>query len=124
MIGRARMASDLGFEAFGTACGLAVIAGALSLAVPTLAPVLLPLAALAVAGWASRQRRAAGPGPATGSRLAPALALALLAGMVGLFLDPPPALATERGFLLGLALVPLWATGRRTRAKAAPREVP
>ncbi len=108
-----RGAGRLGFEAFGTACGLAVVVGALALLVPSFATLTVSLVALAVAGWASARRRiasgSAGPGPL---RSAHALALALLAGATVLYFLPDDALAAARSLLLALAVVPLWVVER------------
>ncbi len=109
-------ASLFAFDAFGTAVGLAVVSGALSLLVPTLGVLVGTLAALALAGWASiryqnRSFRARAGGRARGA----ALGAVALTGI--LYLDPPGALAPVRGLLLGLGLVPLWVAERQS-----PRE--
>ncbi len=110
--------SPLGFEAFGTASGLAIVSGALALLVPGLAMLTAALAGLAVAGWASigARRRAADR-----LRSSPALLVLGLAA-VG-FLDPPVPLVRARALLLALGLVPLWlGERRRNPARATPTE--
>lgn len=108
---------ELGFDAFGSACGLAVISGGLSLVVPMFVPLTATLAALAVAGWASIHRSGR-------MRVGRSLVLAVTYGApfvalsVGavVFLDPPGSLGAYRGLLLGVALVPLWAAERARRS--------
>lgn len=99
----------LGADAFGTASGLALVTGALSLLLPSLRFPTATLAALAVAGWASVRRRPARDGPGRAHLGAGRLSsLGLLAVAAAAFLDPPAALQPLRGLLLALALVPLW----------------
>ncbi len=121
---RALSASLFAFDAFGTAVGLAVVAGALSLLVPALAALVGTLAALAVAGWASiryQNRRFRTP-PGARARGA---ALGVVALVGALYLDPPGPLAPARGFLLALGLVPLWVAERRTpRVRAVEGPAP
>ena len=113
MTDRTLTGSILGFETFGTAVGLAVVAGALSLIAPPLSVLVGTLAALALAGWASVRYRTGGPRGSVGSKArAGALVAAALAGIV--YLDPPQAMEPLRAFLLGLGLVPLWVAERRT----------
>ncbi len=109
MTGVTGAAGPLGFEAFGCACGLAVVAGALARVVPGFAELTVALVALAVAGWASLHGR----GTLRPARVRHALPFAVLAGAGALFLVPPPALAPWHALLLGLAVVPLWAQERR-----------
>jgi len=100
---------ELGFEAFGTACGLAVVTGALSLVAPRFAVLTATLVALALAGWTSRRRRAGsehGERRLTGRVDGPALAA--LAAAAGIFAYPPTGFAPWRALVLGLAVVPLW----------------
>lgn len=107
-------AGGLAREAFGTATGLAVVAGGLSIVVPSFDPLAAALAALALTGWAAVRRRATrGPFPARGVGWAHALALAALATTAVVYLEPPPSLAACRALLLGLGLVPLWTVERR-----------
>jgi len=113
MNGRHPRSSLLGFETFGTAVGLAVVAGALSLIAPSLTVLVGTLAALALAGWASLRYQEGGRGRRIRWK-ARGLALAVL-GLGGIvYLDPPGSLASVRALLLGLGLVPLWAAERRT----------
>lgn len=113
MTGEAGSEGALGFEAFGTACGLAVVAGALAVVTPMLDGLTVTLVALALAGWASLHRR---EGRISGrfltARPTHLAAFAVLATAVGLFFDPPPTVAPWKALLLGLALVPLWASER------------
>lgn len=103
----------LGADAFGTASGLALVTGALSLLLPSLRFPTATLAALAVAGWASAHRRASRDASAGNRRGAGQIpSLGLLAVAAAAFLDPPPVLQPLRGLLLALALVPLWWTAR------------
>lgn len=103
----------LGFDTFGTACGLAVIAGALALLVPTLAALTATLVALAVAGWAARHRRGGPPryrsARSTLAELVPWLPLAAAAV---LFVAPVAPWADARALLLGLGTVPVWVVER------------
>jgi hypothetical protein len=107
----------LGFEAFGAACGLAVVAGALSVLAPGLSMLTASLATLAVAGWAAGRRRTEGLGTGRALRVVaylPPFAALAAAGL--LFLDPADPLGPWRGLALGLGLVPLWTVERlRTR---------
>lgn len=101
--------SPLGFEAFGTACGLAVVAGAVALLAPGLTMLTGALVALAVAGWASLHRPASGRRPTSIAYLPP---FAILAVAGGVFLDPTAPLGSGRALLLGLSVVPLWVVER------------
>jgi len=104
----------LGYEAFGTACGLSVVSGALSLLVPGLTILTATLVALAVAGWASLRGRD-GRGPPERRREIERYAppLAVLAAAAVLFLEPPAPAEPWRALLLGLGVVPLWMAERR-----------
>ena len=115
---------DLGFEAFGAACGLAVVAGALATAVPAFDALTVTLVALAIAAWASRHRRS-GRRPPGGARRTDAYvaAFAVLAAASIAFADPPGGWASTRALALGLAVVPLWAVERR-HPGAGPAGVP
>ena len=105
--------SLLGFETFGTAVGLAMVAGALSLLAPTLTVLAGTLAALAIAGWASLRFREAGRRWWRGSNARwVSLSAAVVCGVV--YLDPPGQMATFRGLVLGIGLVPLWVLERRS----------
>jgi hypothetical protein len=99
----------LGYEAFGSACGLAVVSGALAVVVPGFDILTATLVALALAGWASihrRERRTATPlGPSLRRFAAP---FAVLAVGVGVYVEPPAPVAVWRALLLGLGVVPLW----------------
>jgi hypothetical protein len=112
MIGRLASPSRLGFETFGTAVGLGVVVGALSLVAGQLCVLSGTLAALAIAGWASLRYREGRPGGWVGSGTRWAALTAVAAGAV-VYLDPPPPLAPLRALLLGLGLVPLWVVERR-----------
>ena len=106
--------NDLGFETFGTASGLAVVAGALSVVAPTFDVLTETLVALALAGWASLHRRAGRPFRLTRTAPGPyvvAFALLAVAGVV--FLDAAGSIAAWRALVLGLGLVPLWLVERR-----------
>lgn len=111
-------AGELGFEAFGTSCGLAVVTGGLSVVRPAFDVLTVTLVALALAGWASRHRGAAAhPGPRPRHPVGYAVAFVLL-GMAGLmFFDPPGPVVPLRALLLGLGVVPLWAVERRAGAR-------
>lgn len=115
---------EFGFDTFGTACGLAVVTGALALLTPTFNVLTATLVALALAGWASRHRTRA-EGPRGGAVfVAPyVLSFGVLAAAVALFLDPRGTLGPCRGLLLGVALVPLWVTERRQRDRRRPEGV-
>ncbi len=117
---RRSLSGELGFEAFGTACGLAVVTGALAAVAAGFTLLTGTLAALAVAGWASRHRRSrldgGSPVRPRGSYVLPFAALG--AGAL-VFLDPPGELARWRALLLALGLLPLWLAERRR--PAAPR---
>jgi hypothetical protein len=105
---------ELGFETFGAACGLAVVAGALATLVPSLDALTVALVALSVAGWASLHRRSAGPGRVLAGPLGTYLGPLLLLGAgATTFLCAPAPLVPWRGLVLGLSLVPLWAVERR-----------
>jgi len=107
-------AGNLGFEAFGTACGLAVVAGALSVVVPTFDVLTATLVALALAGWASLHRREGRrPGRPTGPVAVYTASFAVLATAVAVFFEAPGPWAPWRALVLGLGVVPLWAVERR-----------
>lgn len=114
-------AGQLGFEAFGTACGLAVVTGALSVVAPTFDLLTLTLATLALAGWASLHRRATDRprrlGPGAGAFAVP---FAVLSAALVLFVAPPPPLAPWRALLVGLGVVPLWVTERHGHGPGRP----
>jgi len=104
----------LGFEAFGTACGLAVVAGALSVVAPMCDALTVTLVALAVAGWASLHRRDGRTHRHSRRALAVYLGpFAVLAVALGVYLDAPGTVAPWKALTLGLAVVPLWAVERR-----------
>ncbi|MGP8072015.1 MAG: hypothetical protein ACLPZM_02665 [Thermoplasmata archaeon] len=100
------------FEVVGVATGTALVSGALSLVAPYLASLTGALGALSVAGWVARR----GTGARTGGQpsLDPRewMAIGCLALGGGAFLFGPPLIATVRGLVLALSLVPLWAVGR------------
>jgi hypothetical protein len=105
---------ELGFEAFGTACGLAVVAGALSVVAPMFDLLTATLAALALAGWAALHRRDGRPSGLSPRWWAPyTLPFALLGAATVVFVDPPGPAGPCRALLLGLGLVPLWVLERR-----------
>jgi hypothetical protein len=115
-------AGELGFEAFGTSCGLAVVAGALSALAPAFAALTATLVALALAGWASIHRRASWPRQPLDAALATYVAPFAVLGVAGaVFVDPPAAFAPWRALLLALGLVPLWVV---ERWPGRPRRVP
>lgn len=120
MTGRGSPSVPLGFEAFGTACGLAIVAGALSAFAPALSMLTAALAALAVAGWASL-RAPAGPGKGARTRAAKAYLLPFVALATAgvLFLDPAAPVGPWRALVLALGLVPLWSV-ERLRPRTAP----
>ena len=110
---RSLNAAELGFDTFGTACGLGVVAGALAIVAPTFAVLTLTMVALALAGWVALHRQGAlrsGRGGGLGG--ARTIALGLLSAAAVLFFALPPALAAWRGLLLSLGLVPLWVAER------------
>jgi hypothetical protein len=101
----------LGFEAFGTASGLAVVVGALSAVDPDLTILTATLAALAIAGWGAA--RGAAPGGRPPLRSSRAVAGLVALGLGGtLFLAPPPLLVRWRGLALGLGVVAFWLSAR------------
>jgi hypothetical protein len=108
-------ALPLGFEPFGTAVGLAVIAGALALRVPELESLAGALGALGIAAWASGLPAGAWrrSDPKRGRR-GLALAVAALAALA--YLRPDAAIASGRALLLAVGLVPLWLVERRRSA--------
>jgi hypothetical protein len=110
--------SLLGFETFGTAVGLALVVGALSLVAPPLTVLAGTLAALAIAGWASLRYREHLPPRWAGSSARWAAVAAASAGAL-VYLDPPGVMAPFRGLVLGVGLVPLW-VAERTIARRAP----
>jgi hypothetical protein len=126
MTGDHLSAGELGLDAFGTACGLAVVAGALSVIAPTFDVLTATLVALALAGWASVHRREAGrPRPLTASFEVYAVPFALLGGAAVVFLDPPGPVVPWRALLLGLGVVPLWTAERlRPGSSGRPRRGP
>ena len=109
------------FEVFGTSLGAGLVAGALSVVDPFLVALAGTLAALALAGWASMLRRR-GIGRAELARPDRLLALGLLGGGAIVYGLSVPGLTAFRGFLLVLAIVPLWLTERR-RSFAPGRSV-
>ena len=114
MTGPCSRAEELGFDAFGAACGLAVIAGALSLVAPGFGALTAALVALAVAGWASLHRRDPNQlRPPTRSTAAAVVPWALLGGAATLFFAPPVGFAPWRALVLGASVVPLWAAERQ-----------
>lgn len=113
MTGRGPGAGELGFEAFGAACGLAIVAGGLSVVLPAFDALTATLVALAVAGWASIHRReSSGRLGTAGSLRAGTLSFAVLGVASVAFLDPPGPLAPWRALVLGLGVVPLWVAER------------
>jgi len=101
------------FEAFGTAVGLAIICGGLSLPFPILISPTAALAALALAGWLSLvHRRSSGTGGRVERR---AMAALVVLGVAGAgFLDSPPPLSPFRGLFLACGLLPLlWVSRAR-----------
>ena len=113
--------SLLGFETFGTAVGLSLVVGALSLVAPMLTVLAGTLAALAIAGLGFAPLPGAPPAPVGrfGARWA---ALAATAAGALVYLDPPLAVAPFRGLVLGVGLVPLWVS-ERALARRAPAAV-
>jgi len=101
------------FDAFGTAVGLAIICGGLSLPYPILIAPTAALAALAFAGWLSLAHRRS---PGTGGRVERrAVAALVVLGIAGAgFLASPPLLSPFRGLFLACGLLPLlWASRAR-----------
>ena len=103
------------FEVFGTSMGVGLVAGALSVLEPFLAALAGTLAALAFAGWASMIGRRGG-GWTELVRPGRLVALGLLAAGALVYGFPGPELLPFRGFLVTLAVVPLWLTERRRPA--------
>lgn len=119
MNGRVRLPPPFEFEAFGAAVGSAVVCGGLSVLVPLLIAPTATLAALALAGWVSLERRR---GSLTRSGFGNRLALAfcvLGAAAIG-FLAPPPSLAPFRALLLAGGLLPLFAAERERVSRSSP----
>lgn len=112
MTALAPLATDrFGPGTFGTAVGLAVIAGALAIEIPSLTSLVGVLAALALAGWASLAR-GAGAGP-SGRRPSLAGCFGLLGAAAFYFVTAPPPLESTRGLVLAAGLLPLWLVERR-----------
>jgi len=113
MTGGYRLAGELGFDTFGTACGLAVVVGALSVIAPTFDALTATLVALALAGWASLHRRGAVPLPSwPGSSVVYGVSFGLLGAAAVVFLDPPAPFVPWRSLVLGLGVLPLWSAER------------
>ncbi len=110
----------VGSEAFGTACGLAVIVGALAVVAPELDLLVAAMVALGLAGWASVHRRGRPRlGPGAGRRAAYAIAFSVLGAGVVLFVAAPAPLGPWRPLLLGLGVLPLWTVERRRTGRFA-----
>lgn len=115
---------ELGLEAFGTASGLAVIAGSLAVVVPMFDALTVTLVALAIAGWASARRRGARrAGVAVRAVVASAVGLVALGIAGAAYVAPPAPLAPWRALVLALGVVPLWTLERR-RAERRPAGLP
>jgi hypothetical protein len=110
------------FEAFGTAVGLAIVCGGLSVPFPVLDAPTAALAALAVAGWSSLARRR-GSRSVRNSPARAVTALAILGAAAVAFLASPPILSPFRGALLAGGLLPLFFVGR-TRSPIRPPAYP
>jgi hypothetical protein len=108
---RGAVPSVLGFEVFGAAVGLAVITGALAVVAPSLSALTGVLAALAIAGWVTQQRRE-GQGGMNPRRHRRWAALGVLALGAVVYFAPPVGGEPLRGLVLGAALVPLWVVER------------
>jgi hypothetical protein len=114
-------AATWGFETFGTAVGLALIAGAVAVALPWLNSLVAALVALALAAWSSRATSGTVP-PIALTPSAVGIAGALgTAGIV--FLAAPAPLGAWRGLVLALGVVPLWYKVRERR-RGPPRRSP
>jgi len=102
-------------DAFGLACGTALVAGMLSLVAPFLIPLVGTLAALGLASWAMVRSRSDSRRRAflAGGRAA---RLAILGAAGGLYLVPPEEYAPYRALVLACALTPLWWGERPTRS--------
>lgn len=97
-----------GFDPFRTAVALAVVAGAVSLALPWLVGLVGALAALAVAAWAADL-----PVHGRPSRTPRCVAAVAILGVAGLaFVGALGPTASYRGALLAVGLLPLWAVRR------------
>jgi len=108
------------FDVFGVATGCTLVVGALSILAPFLTALAGTLAALVLAGWCSTLRR---DGTSLRRAARPDRGFALVTFGLGVFLFlSPVGLATFRGLLLGLAVLPLWAVERRVRRGASARE--
>jgi hypothetical protein len=113
---------DLGREAFGTACGLALVVGALAVVAPAFDALTATLVVLAVAGWASAHRRAEGGlGAIVRTPSAYAVAFGLLGLALGEFVAAPAGLGPWRALGLGAGLLPLWLVERGHRPFPGPR---
>lgn len=116
-----RISPAKGFDTFGVSVGAALVAGVLSIGIPFLAALTGTLAALAVASWVMVR----GPPTVFWETFLPArraIGLGILAGGAALFLFPPPLLATLRGPLLALTLLPLWWVERQGTRDAVGSE--
>lgn len=102
-----------GFEAFGTASGLAIMAGALAAFAPVLSMLTATLVALAVAGWAALRHQEGVDRPTrSGAPATYVLPFSSLGAAGVLFLDPGSPLGRWRALVLALGLLPLWAVER------------
>jgi hypothetical protein len=99
-------------DVVGVAVAGALVSGGLSLVSSYLTALPGSLAALALAGWVAQLRRSADRGPLRAPRGTRPALVAFAAG-VAVYLFAPGILASFRGLLLGLALLPLWDSARR-----------
>lgn len=111
----------LGFEAFGTAAGLALVVGALSIVAPSLTILVATLASLAVAGWASTVRTDGRYVELRGPRIVGLVSVG--AGVVA-YVGAPPGTVSFRGLALALGIAVLWLAERRRGADLRPGDRP
>jgi hypothetical protein len=109
------------FDTFSVAVGTALVAGALSILASFLDALTGTLAALALASWVALRS------PVTKEwrdffRAGRGVGLGTLCMGAAIFLLPPYPLASIRGLLLAVTLLPLWWSERRGTPGAAPVE--
>jgi hypothetical protein len=101
-----------GFDVVGVSVGAGLLSGGLSLVAPGLVALTGSLAVLAIVGWLTLARQALGTVRRMVGGGTP-WALASVGTGAGLFFVGGPLLASVRGLVLAVSLVPLWTVCRR-----------